>query len=207
MKKPYRFICAALCSLAIITQYILFILAGEYGGFWAANLAFFGYFTILTNIAVALAFIAPFLNPKYFLHIFFMIADVRAAITFYIFVVAVVYHLLLADIHNPTGLSAIINIGMHYLFPLLFIIEWVCFSPKQDLSYRRVPYWTIFPLVYGGFILIKGKLTGFYPYPFLNVNELGGGIVALNMVGFVILYVLGGCFLTYLGRKMPPKTA
>jgi hypothetical protein len=40
--------------------------------------------------------------------------------------------------------------------------------------------------------IIRGLLTNVYPYPFLNVAELGIGAVLLNMFGLVAVFAVVG---------------
>ena len=40
--------------------------------------------------------------------------------------------------------------------------------------------------------IIRGLLTNVYPYPFLNVAELGIGDVLLNMFGLVAVFAVVG---------------
>lgn len=205
MKTRFRIACALLTWVTIIGQYGLLLRSGDFGGVAASTLAYLGYFTVLTNILAGLAFTAPFLRGGSAVRHFFMRPAVRAAIALYILVVMVVYWALLAAIHHPTGLSAVANIGLHLVIPMLFIADWVVFSPKSDLSYKDLPYWVLYPLAYGLLNIVRGVMTGFYPYPFLNITELGFGGVFINMLGFMSIYLIGGAvFIAYVrftGRK------
>jgi hypothetical protein len=46
--------------------------------------------------------------------------------------------------------------------------------------------------VYGVTSIIRGLLTNVYPYPFLNVAELGIGNVLFNMLGLVAVFAVVG---------------
>ena len=173
--------------------------SGEFGSFGAATLTYLGYFTVLTNILAGIAFATPLLNSGNKLREFFDRQAVRAAIALYILIVMVVYWALLASIHNPTGISAIANIGRHLVIPILFICDWLFFSAKGNMSYKHLPYWTIYPVLYGVFNIVRGLMTGFYPYPFLNVDELGYGGVFINMLGFMSIYIFGGAAFITIG--------
>jgi len=205
MKTVFRLFCAILTWVTIIGQYIIMARSGDFGSIGAATLTYLGYFTVLTNILAALAFTTPFLKPGNTLRQFFDRQAVRAAIALYILVVMVVYWALLASIHDPTGWSAIFNVGLHLVIPVLFIFDWIIFSPKGNMSYKHLPYWTIYPVAYGLFNIARGLITGFYPYPFLDVSKLGYGNVFVNMLGFMSIYLIGGAaFITigwYLSRN------
>jgi hypothetical protein len=53
-----------------------------------------------------------------------------------------------------------------------------------------------FPLGYAAYSLVHGAATGFYPYPFIDVNHLGYDKVLTNMA--MLILVFGGLgLLTY----------
>ena len=186
----------------MVLQYVIMLQSGEHGGIVGTSLKFFGYFTILTNILVALAFSIAFLNKGSALQSFFQKQAVRAAIALYILVVCIVYYSLLAQIHETEGVSAILNLFLHFILPVLYLMDWVFFAPKGEMSYQSLPFWVVYPFVYGIGVIIQGTLTGFYPYPFLNIAEIGFGAVAINMFGFICVYALGGAGFIWLGRVL-----
>jgi len=202
MKNKYRLFCAALIWVAISLQYVVLARAGELGGWGETFITFLSYFTILTNILAALAFTAPSLRPENKLRIFFERQIVRAAIALYILVVMVVYWTLLAPIHNPVGISAVINVGTHLVFPCLYIFDWFKFAEKDTLSFKHIPLWIIYPLGYGIYTIIRGAMSGTYPYPFMDVATLGGFAVFLNMLGFTAFYAIGAAIFIALGRRL-----
>jgi hypothetical protein len=205
MKKSFRAIGALITWASVVIQYAVLVADGTFGGLAATTFTYLGYFTILTNILVGLAFTAPFLAPTNTLRSFFERQAVRAAIALYILVVMVVYWAVLAQIHHPVGLSAVANVGLHLVVPVLYILDWLVFAPKDKMSFKRIPLWVIYPMVYGIYTIIRGALSGVYPYPFLNVTELGIGQVSINMLGFTAFYALGGAVFIALGRILPNR--
>jgi hypothetical protein len=77
------------------------------------------------------------------------------------------------------------------VIPSLFIIFWLVFVPKGGLQWKDVPAWLIYPIVYTLFIMIRGGLSGFYPYPFIDLNKIATHEVFINagamLVGFLVL--------------------
>ena len=114
----------------------------------------------------------------------------------------VVYWALLASIHNPVGLSAIANVGLHLIVPIIYILDWVLFAAKDKMSFKHIPFWILYPISYGIYTIIRGAITGTYPYPFLNVTELGTAQVFVNMLGFTVFYALGAAAFIALGRRL-----
>ena len=70
-----------------------------------AAIRMLSFFTILTNILVALAMTLPWLAPESKLGVFFSRPSVRTAITCYIIVVSAVYYAILRKLWNPEGLA------------------------------------------------------------------------------------------------------
>lgn len=202
IKAIYRAFGAALVWAVLAIQYVLITTNGLHANIGAATISYFGYFTILTNFLVAFALTAPFLGVSNKIRQFFKRPAVRAAIALYILVVAVVYHLLLAHLWEPQGWQKFTDLCLHTIIPMVYLIDWIVFADKRPMRYARIPYWVIYPAGYGLFIILKGAIAGTYPYPFLNVAELGLSGVMINMVGFTTLYAVGGAVFISLGRLL-----
>jgi hypothetical protein len=124
---------------------------------------------------------------------------VRTAIATYIIVVGVTYHLILRQLWDPQGWQWVADVTLHYVTPVLFVLDWLLFVPK-----RTVPWWTaivalVFPLVYLAWTLWHGSWSGFYPYPFVDVSKIGlekaltnaGGMTAAFLVLCLVLILIG----------------
>jgi len=209
MVKSYRIIAACLTWVCLIVQYLKRFFDGSGSEFLPSTISFLSYFTVLTNILVALALTAPLLSSASKLRKFFDRQAVRAAIALYITVVMVVYWAVLAKIHHPQGIGIITNVGMHLIIPLLYILDWILFAKKGAMSFKRIPFWILYPSGYGIYTIIRGAITGIYPYPFLNVAELGMGPVFINMLGFTAFYAVGAAAFIAIGRGLgnPNTTA
>ena len=130
---------------------------------------------------------------------------VRAALATYIFMVSVVYHMLIVPYWNPQGFTWLTATGLNTVMPILYIVDWLFFAEKRPIFYKHLPYWLIYPAVYGVTSIIRGLLTTVYPYPFLNVTELGIGNVLLNMLGLVAVFALVGPIFILVGRLLPSR--
>lgn len=160
------------------------------------------YFTILTNILVALAMTLPWLAPESKLGSFFSRPSVRTAIACYIIVVSTVYYAILRKLWNPGGLQYLADTIEHCIAPTLYLIDWLVFVPKGTVSARSVPSWLIYPLGYAAYSLFHGALTGFYPYPFLDVAQLGFQRVAFNMGVLTAAFAVLGLILVGADRLL-----
>ena len=192
MKNSYRIMCALIAWVVLSLRFIDMLIIGEYSSIAETLFVYLGYFTVWANVLIALAFTAPLLNPDSKLADFFMRPAVRAALATYILMVSVVYHMLIVPYWNPQGFTWLTATGLNTVMPILYIIDWLFFAEKRPIFYKHLPYWLIFPAVYGVTSIIRGLFTNVYPYPFLNVAELGIGDVLFNMFGLVAVFAVVG---------------
>ncbi len=68
----------------------------------------------------------------------------------------------------------------------MIVLDWLIDPPRMRVTRRKALRWLIFPVVYFGYTLIRGAITGWYPYPFLNVAAKGYGQVLADGVGILI---------------------
>ena len=113
---------------------------------------------------------------------------VRAAVAMYIVVVGVVYHFLLHPYWNPTGWSLVVNLVLHYLMPAAFVLDWLWFTPKGRLRWIDPAKWLAFPLVYGGWTLVHGLATRWWPYGFVNPGQIGWGGLGVSLSAFAAFF-------------------
>jgi hypothetical protein len=147
------------------------------------------YFTILTNLLLAIVTTACFLRGD---------ADTpltrpstQSAVALYIFVVGLIHTLLLRATWNPTGLNAVLDKALHDATPVLYVLYWFLFVPKGTLRWGLPVYWLAYPLLYVVYCILRGALTGIYPYHFADVTLLGYPRALVNaallLLGFWIL--------------------
>ncbi len=166
---------------------------------------YFSYFTLLTNILVALYCSYVLLKPDSRLGKFFSRSGVVTAIALYITVVGIVYNTILRHLWNPKGLEMIADELLHLVIPILFLFYWLLFTAKGSLKWNTFP-WLIYPLVYFIWILIFGALSGFYPYPFINVTELGYNKVILHSGILTVAFLILSLLFVTIDRLMKPRT-
>ncbi|MEV4656054.1 Pr6Pr family membrane protein [Micromonospora sp. NPDC049301] len=166
------------------------------------------YFTIQSNVAVgALAAYAGLSawrdrpDPP---------PTLRGAVTLYITITGVVYHLVLANPASPFAMAqpdrtvgeALGNQLLHTVVPLLAVADWVLFDQRGRLRLRYAAWWLAFPLGYLGFALLRGLVVHGYPYPFLDAGELGYAGVAVSALFFAIAFWLLGLLFVGIDRTL-----
>ncbi len=151
---------------------------------------FFGYFTVLTNILVALVLTLPLVTPASTAGRFAWRPGTQTATAAAIAAVGVAYFLLLRNVWSPRGWQLLADAVLHYLTPILFLAHWWFVVPKSGLRWFHVPAWLSFPTGYMIYMLVRGELTGLYPYYFLDAGALGYGKVLANGLGMLLGFVL-----------------
>ena len=151
-----------------------------------------GYFTILTNCAVAALMTATALGAR-------LSARVQGGLMLSILMVGLVYHALLARLWAPQGLAWWTDQALHSATPLLMLVWWLRYGDRR-VGARDLPAWLIWPALYAAYALTRGALTGFWPYPFLYAGQLGWLQVALNTSGMVLAFAALGLALIGLAR-------
>ena len=180
--RVYKAILGTLVWSALILQlYLIINVSIERGsGLWVGIARYFGYFTILTNILVALVLTVPLVRPRTRWGQFFSQPNVMNATAAYIIMVAIPYSLFLRHAWKTQGWQVVVDEILHDVSPILYTVFWILFVPKAALQWRNLPAWLIYPLAYLIVTLISGAIFKWYPYPFLEVDKLGYPQVFLN---------------------------
>lgn len=206
IQKSLIILGAILAIFAVVTQYGLMIEQSERTVF-ETTMRFFSFFTMLTNSLVALYLAMLWLGSNSRLGRFFQRPGVITAITLYITVVGLVYQLLLRHVWEPQGLQRLVDELLHSVNPLYFILYWYLYEDKAQLKWRFIPSWLIFPSVYVVYFMSWGAFSGLYPYPFVNINELGISQVLLNSLGLLLVFIGFSAFYIGVGKLLAKPAA
>jgi len=189
MKNFYRTFAGVLGLVAVAAQYWMVTQGKGGAALPTSSLHFFSFFTILTNLLVAAAMLAPVVAPDSGLGRFLDRPSVRTAIVGYIVIVGAVYYALLRKLDNASGLHLYFEYVLHYVTPPLFVLDWLLFVPRGEVGWRNGIDSLAYPLVYLAWTLAHGAFTGWYPYPFIDVVKLGYGRVLLNVAGLILAFL------------------
>lgn len=187
MKKKIEIIGFVLSWFAVIAQFVL-IIQNRQTDIPETIIRFFTFFTILTNLLVALYFSYKIFSFTNNLSIFNK-KSALTAITTFILIVGLVYQFILRGIWEPQGMQRIVDELLHSVIPLFVLVYWIVFSEKGKINFRDTAVWLLYPLIYFILVLIRGHFSNYYPYPFLNVSAIGIEKVLLNSV-VILLFML-----------------
>jgi hypothetical protein len=189
----------AISWLALAAQFYL-ILANRTASIPETITRFFSYFTILTNILVAVSFTLLFRRPRSRPWAFFLRPGTLTAIAVYISIVSIVYNLVLRALWNPQGLQLLVDELLHSVIPVMFFLFWLLYVPKNRLSFKNLGGWLIYPFIYLAGVLVRGAVSGFYPYPFLDVTAKGYVKIFINIIVLLGGFLLFSIFLLVIAK-------
>lgn len=160
----------------------------------------FSAFTILSNIIVLVTAILLVIRP---------IRDgrlwrvVRLDALLSIVITGVVYAVVLAPQVNLTGWAFVITVGFHYLSPWLTLGAWLLFGPRPRFTWSTVAWAFVWPTAWVLYTFIHGSISGWYPYPFLDVTKLGFEGAALNSLMVLVVAIVFAVLLKLVDRVLP----
>jgi hypothetical protein len=173
-----------------LTSQLYLIIANRQTSLAEVIIRYFTFFTILTNIIVAVCCTVLLWKPASGWGRFFSKTTTQTAITVNIIIVGVVYNTILRAMWKPEGMQRMVDELLHLVVPLLFVIYWLLCVPKGRLQWRNIFLWAIYPIAYLVIVLIRGAFSGYYPYPFLDVTKLGYPQTLLNSAFIAIAFFI-----------------
>ncbi|TDQ30181.1 Pr6Pr family membrane protein [Tenacibaculum caenipelagi] len=197
MKKKAEIIGVCVTWLTIITQFVLMILNRQ-TDIPETIIRFFSFFTILTNTLVALYFTSKITRTMSI----FNKNGALTAITTFILIVGLVYQIILRATWTPTGLQLIVDELLHTIIPVYMLVYWLLYAKPNNFKLKPILPWLAYPVIYITYIMIRGKLSGFYPYPFLNVSKIGLQQSIINISIILIVSLILMSFLIFVGKKI-----
>jgi hypothetical protein len=146
----------------------------------------FCFFTIQSNLIVGVTSLLLALNPHRSSTVFkaFRLTGLVA-----ITVTGIVFHAVLARLLDLESWGLVANNLVHTVVPVMAVLGWLMFGPRGLTSRRVVWLSVLFPIAWLIFVLIRGPIVHFYPYPFVDVIKLGYVRVLINCVWVSVLYL------------------
>lgn len=186
---------------ALALQYVLLI-----GATWQdigpllGSLRFISFFTILSNVLVALTTTLALASKRSAIGDFFTSPRIRGGVALCIGITLCIYFFVLAAAWSPQGAQWFANIALHYLTPVLYLLWWAVCIPRGGLLWTDPLCWLAFPVAFFAWTLLRGAWLHEYPYPFVDVDTLGVVAVAGNALGIGVLFLFFGFLLVAFDR-------
>jgi hypothetical protein len=145
----------------------------------------FSYFTIWSNLVVAIVLFLLYQNPD---RNSFRFKVLRLDSLLMITITGAVYHILIRPYYPPVSWNVYSDIFLHTITPIVTISIWILVGPRNWISKKIVFYSLLIPIFWLGYTLIRGEIINKYPYDFLDVITLGYMTV---LVTIIILVAIG----------------
>ena len=188
-------------AYSVVSQWIIILSKGNAPAL-TETVRYYSYMTVWTNLMVTFCFGAVTLFRNANWAAFFRKNEVQSGTAVYITVVGFAYHFLLSATFNPTGLEWFGDLLLHYINPILFVLYWIIGVEKQTYPYTQALRWLAFPMIYFVYSLIRGFITDWYPYFFVDVTTLGYPQVMLVSALLLTGYAAVGALLIFSGRLL-----
>ncbi|MCS5721804.1 Pr6Pr family membrane protein [Herbiconiux sp. CPCC 203407] len=120
-----------------------------------------------------------------------------------IIITGLVYDFVLAGLVHPAGWALAATIGFHYISPWATLLGWLIFGPRPRMSWRVMALAFLWPLAWLVLTFVRGALTGWYPYPFLDVDLIGLADSLRNSAVILLVAVAIAAILTLLDKHLP----
>lgn len=141
------------------------------------------YFTVWSNLAVALVFTLVALRPTRSLLQRVLLLDALLMIT----ITTIVYWALLAGGENWSGWTLLTSPLQHAVVGVLTIGVWFAVGPVGWLDWKAAPLAAALPLLWVGYVLVRGEVVSAYPYGFTDVITHGYPAVLTTLAMVLVL--------------------
>ena len=197
LAKAWHALAFLIIAASIVTQLVLVIQGhgvfaqpdGRTAGLAERVLRFVSYFTIQSNLlaaGTALGLIARPDRDGRTWRVLRIAAIVGMTVTF------ITYIIVLRPIVHLEGIAKLADIGFHYIAPVLIVLGWYLFGPWPRIDISSLLRHLVWPFGYLVYILALGALSGWYPYPFINVGKIGYPRTLLNALAVTVLLLVVG---------------
>lgn len=155
------------------------------------------YFTVITNLFVAIAFTLLTLRGRNGVG-----PRALAFVAINIALVGVVYALLLHGTAELTAGDAVANVLLHMVTPVVVFVFWLFCVRRGTLGPRDPLIWALYPVLYLVYALVRGTAQGRFAYPFIDYVEEGVPQVAITVVIITLAYLVAGWLMVVLDRRL-----
>ncbi len=190
-----------LLTLVALTTQLVYGLQHT-ASFTAAN--YFSFFTIESNLFATIVFFAGAMKVWRGDKPATSFDMLRGAATLFMTMTGIIYSLLLAGTDVQTPLPWV-NAVLHYIFPVVVLIDWLVVPAMKRISVKQSLVWLVFPVAYLIYSLVRGAITSWYPYPFLNVQQHGYIAVAVNAVFVAAAFLVVSSLVAWLSQENSQK--
>ncbi len=160
---------------------------------------FFCYFTIQSNflVAVAMGYIVSRRTDSQLFRV------IRLASLVGITVTGIVAAVALPPSPSYSTLNLLCDRLLHIAVPALTFIGWLAFGPRGKVRREDLLPSLIWPVLWLVATLALGPFVNWYPYPFINVNQIGYGRTLINCAVIAVLFFALAALARWADERLP----
>jgi hypothetical protein len=165
----FRLALAIVCLVSLVSRFMWGLGSAT---FQASN--FFGYLTMQSNISFTVISVVAAIvaltradDPDW-------LTTVRTAVLAFTVSSGVIFAILVQQ-SGARGFSLVVPWSdqvLHFWLPAFALIEWIAAPGRGKAPWTTVTFAVIFTVVWGILTLIRGAIVGWYPYFFLDPNQV-----------------------------------
>lgn len=185
--RRWHLVTAVVVVVALVLQTALVVRGSGTGPTLPARLGqLVSYFTIQSNLLVAVTSVGLARDPA---------RDgawwrtLRLAGVVGITVTGLVHFLLLRPLIDLDGWAYACDKLLHMVVPVLAVGGWLLFGPRPRVTLTEVRRALAWPFAWLGWTLAVGAISGWHPYPFLDVDAEGWASVLLAVAAITVLFL------------------
>ena len=208
LARPWHTVTAVVTWAALALQLVLIIRGGVVldetspPALGTRLIRFISYFTILTNLLVAVTTTTLALGqtvaPPWW-----RVLRLNAVVG--ITVTGLVHWFLLRPLLDLSGADYLADKLLHVVVPLLAVVGWMVFGPRGKAERSLLLPSLIYPVGWLIYTLVRGAVANWYPYPFLDVRLHGYPAALLACAGVAVLLIALTWGAMVLDRRLPTR--
>lgn len=193
-----RVLIAALVLAALVTNAV----GAAHDGLLAQNVS---YFTNQSNLLLVVLWAAAALprerRPRWF-------DEMRGVIAFSLVMTGIIYALLVAPLDEllrwDIGWTGIV---LHRLTPVAAAADWLLTPRRRIPSARRILWWQLYPMGFLVLTWLRGGITGWYPYEFLDPTASSWSQVLITTALVLVAFLAVAALVHLLEGRLRPRRA
>jgi hypothetical protein len=160
----------------------------------------FSFFTIQSNLLVLVAAITLVINPLRDGRVWRIL---RLDALLGIVITGLVFDLVLIRYVHPSGWQLVATIGFHYIAPWATLLGWLLLGPRPRIDRATIAWALVWPIAWTVYTFVRGAIINWYPYPFIDVHDVGYAVALRNTAFVFILAVALIAAFSLIDRRRP----
>ena len=167
---------------------------------------FFSFFTIQSNVlAVASLCLLVVVRRAERTRLF---DGARSGVVLYMAITGIVFALLLSGLQEELQTTIPwVDFVVHKLMPVVLVVDWLIDPPRHRLPLWAAAAWLAYPFSWFLYTLARGAAVDWYPYPFVDVGELGYGSVLGRASVLLVGFALAALALLAIGNRLAHRAS